>query len=159
MNDQISADLQRLIGRVWMAAYEEGKREALAPKDPDTMRREALAAALAQDGADERVRADWTAVGDGATTEFPVPAADEPVAPVNTTPIRRSDVRLKVGDVVARRDGEVQIVTSIRSYGSFPVMLGDGIAYLLNGHCYLDSRENPHCNDIVTINNHPIIED
>lgn len=160
MNDQISADLQRLIGRVWMAAFEAGKREALEPKDPDTMRREALAAALAQDGADDRVVGDWTAVGDGRVTEFPIPAAGEPGTPVDVTPIRRADVRLKVGDVVTCEDwggGMVEEVTHHDGDNTWIRFGGmNSRAYYASGRYFIDRDDRGE--RITTLNGRPIID-
>lgn len=162
MNDQISADLQRLIGRVWMAAFEAGKREALAPKDPDMMRREALAAALAQDGADDRVRADWSAGEPISPGDRIIDTQGREQVAVEITPINRADVRLKVGDVVETRIGVVGKVTEADDPTSKlqPVWIdlsgARSTCYTPDG-LYWASRAYSG-DDIVTLNGRPIID-
>lgn len=98
------------------------------------LREQTIAIAVAQDGADERVRGDWL------------------------PPLKRSEVVLNAGDVVTLRGGTGPFVVSECDDGStYPFFVGP-FSVTRNGAFY---HQGPHDHraDIVTINSRQIIED
>lgn len=127
----------------------------LAEPTSAQLREETIAIAVRQDGADARAVGDWTAGEPIRAGDRIIDTEGREQVAVEITPIRRSDVRLKVGDVVADDAGTKATVVRDDDGGIYPIVTSDGYTYTSRGFQVARGRGGVN---IVSVNGRPIID-